>query len=173
MKTQWLGVFPKDKVPKEVDRYPTCMVVNTDPANRPGQHWVAYYFCSATKYEFFDSYGLHPSAYDFEERLLFPFDYNPYLLQSPYSECCGQYCIYYLYERGRNIQFYDLLSSFHRLDYYFNDKLVTRFYNYHFNPRDYYYHIFSSPSTSDQISLSLSHNQDSNIRLFVSKNFNK
>ena len=38
------------------------MVANTDPSSKPGTHWVAFYFPSKGKGEFFDSYG-HPPIY--------------------------------------------------------------------------------------------------------------
>lgn len=58
------GVFPSD-VLKTVVKHrtlPTCYVVNTDPASKPGEHWVAFYFpaCLTDKVEYFDSFGQPP-----------------------------------------------------------------------------------------------------------------
>ena len=37
------GVYASDQLPETV-RYPCAMVLNTDPADEPGEHWVATYF---------------------------------------------------------------------------------------------------------------------------------
>ena len=36
------------------------MVLNTDPADEPGEHWVAVYIHEDGKGEYFDSYGMAP-----------------------------------------------------------------------------------------------------------------
>ena len=51
------GVFPADEVPEIIDTFPCGFVANTDPSTEPGTHWVAFYFPSREKGEFFDSYG--------------------------------------------------------------------------------------------------------------------
>ena len=51
--------------PKVIDRFPCGFVANTDPSDEPGAHWVAFYFQSERKGEFFDSYG-KPPDYDDE-----------------------------------------------------------------------------------------------------------
>ena len=50
------GVFAADEVPKIITS-PCGFVANTDPSTEPGTHWVAFYFPSREKGEFFDSYG--------------------------------------------------------------------------------------------------------------------
>ena len=36
------------------------MVLNKDPADEPGEHWVAVYINEDRKGEYFDSYGMTP-----------------------------------------------------------------------------------------------------------------
>ena len=48
----------------EIKRYPKSFVVNTDPMELPGTHWIAIYFNKQMKGEFFDSYGKHPIHYN-------------------------------------------------------------------------------------------------------------
>ena len=55
------GVYARDQLPKSI-KYPTAMVWNTDPANQPGEHWVATYFNEDGMGEYFDSYGLETPA---------------------------------------------------------------------------------------------------------------
>ena len=57
------GVFAADELPKTFDTFPYGFVANTDPSTEPGTHWVAFYFPSRDKGEFFDSYGYPPEHY--------------------------------------------------------------------------------------------------------------
>ena len=45
-KQQFRGVFAANRLPKRVSRYPSAYIVNTDPASKPGTHWVAFYLPS-------------------------------------------------------------------------------------------------------------------------------
>ena len=58
----FLGVFASDQLPSKISTYPSGLIVNTDPIDKPGQHWVAMYFPNEGE-EFFDSYGFPPSFY--------------------------------------------------------------------------------------------------------------
>jgi hypothetical protein len=60
---QFCGVFPSDKLPQTIEKYPCGFVANTDPSNEPGTHWIAFYFPSEERGEFFDSYGHAPEYY--------------------------------------------------------------------------------------------------------------
>ena len=112
--TQFCGVFPSDRLPPDFLQSSLCSassyvpfsvacIANTDPSNLPGQHWVAFYIDRSRSppiFEFFDSYGLTPSDYNFptispNAHLI----HNPIALQSLTSTVCGQYCILYLYLR--------------------------------------------------------------------------
>src|SRR5438128_1093615 len=67
----FLGVFALDEQPStddlsELKKYPVAYIINSDPSNKPGQHWLAVYKESQDgALEFFDSYGQHPSNYSF------------------------------------------------------------------------------------------------------------
>ena len=52
----FVGVFAADELPT-LNTFPSGFVANTDPSTEPGTHWVAFYFPSREKGEFFDSYG--------------------------------------------------------------------------------------------------------------------
>ena len=53
------GVYARDQLPRSI-KYPAAMVWNTDPADQPGEHWIAAYFNEDGLGENFDSYGLAP-----------------------------------------------------------------------------------------------------------------
>ena len=93
------GVFAADELPKTFDTFPYGFVANTDPSTEPGTHWVAFYFPSRDKGEFFDSYGYPPEHYGLESYDIET--WNKYKLQSSWSNVCGQYCIFYLYHKSR------------------------------------------------------------------------
>ena len=46
------GVYPTDKLPI-VNKYPSGLIANTDPHDKPGTHWVATYFILLWESEFF------------------------------------------------------------------------------------------------------------------------
>ena len=49
------GVFAADELPRVMNTFPCGFVANTDPSTEPGMSWVAFYFPSRDKGEFFDS----------------------------------------------------------------------------------------------------------------------
>src|SRR5439155_25922967 len=95
------GVFPSDMLPKTLEFYPSGIVVNTDPAHKPGSHWVAFHFDSSGHLDFFDSYG-NPVTYYSPDLMRFADDnciswsYNPHQLQGHDTNVCGHYCIAFL-----------------------------------------------------------------------------
>lgn len=99
----YLGSYAFDEVPK-VDSFPSCLIINTHPRSKPGEHWLACYFDIKHQAYFFDSYGQKPSYYKLDSYLnknsnkIF---YNSKKIQGilPY---CGFYCIFFLLFIVRN-----------------------------------------------------------------------
>ena len=56
-------VFPSDKLPQIIDRYPCGLVVNTDPSTKPGTHEIGIFLTSPQNGEWFESYGKPPEFY--------------------------------------------------------------------------------------------------------------
>lgn len=75
---------------KNIDKqaFPLCFVSNTHSSSKPGQLWVASYLTYTHYLEFFDSYGLTPSSYDFYITIS---PSNPYMLQRLDSNVCAHY----------------------------------------------------------------------------------
>jgi hypothetical protein len=121
-----LGVFPADSLPsagkilKTLQHFPLCcFVANTDPAARPGKHWVAFIATSSRSdgfhLEYFDSYGLPLAVYTelyagCTRNQFVPLIcvVNTVSLQDTYSSVCGYYCILFAHFRamGRSFKFY-------------------------------------------------------------------
>ena len=95
------GVFPADKIPALTAS--SGLVANTEGHMDVGSHWIAMFVHHPQTLEFFDSYGLPPSAYGQDiENFARQFTYvkcNKKQLQSLTSNVCGHYCIYYLVKR--------------------------------------------------------------------------
>ena len=120
------GVYSCDNLPRDGRG---LMVVNTDPSDRPGEHWIAIYIdAGGQRGEYFDSLGREPYATfrDYMNRHCEYWTFNDKRLQSIASRFCGHYCIYYCKLRCRNIDMRRIVSRFSN-DTGFNDVLVHGF----------------------------------------------
>ena len=126
---QFCGVFAADEIPTTFDTLPCGLVVNTDPISEPGTHWVAFYLPSQEHLEFFDSYGNHPEYYGFN---LKPTIWNQRKLQSSWTDVCGQYCIFYLYQKTKGLTMHEIVNMFTH-DTSLNDCTVACYVKKHFN----------------------------------------
>ena len=118
------GVFSIDNLPEN----PHLLVCNTDPSDRPGQHWIVIYVDEEGRGDFFDSFGRRPSA-DFERymnRHCLTWNFNDRQLQSVVSKFCGHYCIYFCINRSRGVDMRKIVRSF-TTDTGLNDVLVHAF----------------------------------------------
>ena len=97
---RWLGVFARDELPdltREIR--PWCLILNTDPKDQPGTHWLALYAAKEGRIELFDAFGLPPITYNLDSLKPLHLFYS---FQSPSSSVSGHYCIVYIYLRSRN-----------------------------------------------------------------------
>ena len=108
-KAHFLGVFARDQIPSsdQFTRYPAYFISNTDLSSASGRHWVAFYFPSALKLEFFDSFAHTFSYYGFKSLTeIYPNLHEIITvnrpIQSNTSCVCGHYCIYFLVYRILN-----------------------------------------------------------------------
>ena len=86
------GVYASDILPLEVKHYPQSFVVNLDTSEKPGNHWVVFYFIDDQHGEFFDSCRLPPHRYtkyseDFLNKNAVQWTYNRKHLQSSFYRC--------------------------------------------------------------------------------------
>jgi len=130
LNTQCSGVFALDKI-LPLDGFPTCCIVNTDPHNHPGSHWVAVFIDHDRNGDYFDSYGRKPHKKPLLQHMkkhCIDWVWNEKLLQCPYSSVCGQYCLYFLYHRVRGETMSSIMNRFGgNLEE--NDLLVCRWVN--------------------------------------------
>ena len=130
------GVYPSDKLPASVSQYPALYIANVDTSDKPGSHWVAFYFTKEQEGEFFDSYGAPPSKYSgtfttFLNNNSNQWIFNTVTFQSIYSKVCGHYCLYFAFYRSRQISMSAIGHRFSK-NTRKNDSLVKRFIEKHF-----------------------------------------
>ena len=102
-----VGVYPRDRVPERPARR-SCLVVNSDAAGEPGEHWLAIYVLE--RVEFFDSFGMHPSAYSLNIPTALIVLKSP--IQSLNSDTCGEHCILFLSRRAHGVSITSIRSSY-------------------------------------------------------------
>jgi hypothetical protein len=125
----FIGVFPSDKLPKKILRWPGCLIANTKKSDHPGEHWIALYFTVENTVEYFCSFGEKPdnalAIYLKNENTVC----NKTRIQSTSSTTCGQHCLFYLHFRCRNMTMSSIVRLFSSKDILFNDHMVTGFIN--------------------------------------------
>lgn len=125
----FLGVFAKNKLPTKLpSRRPLILVCNTDVASKPGEHWVALFFCNYSCGEFFDSFGREPDEHfgAYLKKFCDSIIFNDKCIQSVISSFCGHYCIFYCYYRCLDYSMHDIVSCFSS-DTALNDAIVHKF----------------------------------------------
>lgn len=125
------GCFAADQISEMQTskiQYPYTFIVNTDVSSKPGEHWVAVYVCSETLVEYFDSLAEPPNTYI--GQFLAKFETivkNDYVLQNPFTNVCGQFCIYFVTKRCSGFLFVNIVKFlFHMKN---ADKYVRNFLN--------------------------------------------
>lgn len=109
----FLGTLPIDKLHKKVS-YPSCLIINNQPSNKYGEHWVAIYFDTHQKATFFDSYGKSSSFYKlrtFIKKNSKSYTENKKQLQS-ISNHCGYYCVLFLIFKSLGYSLKQFLKNF-------------------------------------------------------------
>ena len=114
------GVFARNKIPDIPKDKTVAYIVNTDPAHKPGQHWVAFYITKKTVY-YFDSYGLPPKGF---RKVMNTRPRKKYFLRRLQGSgyMCGNYCLYFILSRLLRLNFQGFGSD---LDA--NDRFVKLF----------------------------------------------
>ena len=118
-----------DQLPDNLEKLPCIFVCNTDPSNLPGQHWIALYFDEQGHGEYFDSlgpYSVNREIVSYMDMHTLSWHKNENQIQSLYSNVCGQYCIYFLMKRCRNISINTVVNHF-TSDFIKNDIFISDF----------------------------------------------
>lgn len=128
------GVYASDQLPKDLLPGKRLYVANTDPASKPGQHWVAFYFDQNGGCSYFDSYGFPPtqeSFLTFIQNNANHWTFNTERIQHPKSTVCGHYCIFFGVHMCRGLKMGKIVSMFDA-DPRLNDIMVVHFINHYY-----------------------------------------
>ena len=126
----YLGTFARDDIPNIlIKKRPLGLIINTDPSNKPGTHWVALFINQNNCAEYFDSFGERPICCEIQNFLKINkikcLKYNKYKIQSIFSSNCGAFCILYLKTRCNKFSFNEFIKLFTANKIY-NDAIVER-----------------------------------------------
>lgn len=126
------GVYASDTLPIHITKLPILLICNTDPISKPGEHWVSIFISQKRKGEYFDSFGLPPSnqnIINFLKRNCKELKYNKHMIQSLFSNYCGQFCIMYVYHKANKKSLNFFLKLFNRKKPILNNNIVFKFFN--------------------------------------------
>jgi Ulp1 family protease len=112
------GVFPSNKLSNIANN--SLVILNTDPEDKVGSHWVALYVNKDTS-EFFDSLGNSPRSYHkywhtFLMKNSKKYIFNDLRLQNFNSSDCGKFCIFYVVLRSSGIEFKSIIKMLQNVD---------------------------------------------------------
>ena len=132
LKPYFYGTVACDRLPsRPIKKVPRGYIVNTDPHDRPGRHWLALWTHSGNVCEVMDSYALPLESYETTDLLQDWLKsqwkyviYNGQSLQSIYSKSCGNYALFYLKDRAKGQSMNEFLRRFSKHGYVNNDHKV-------------------------------------------------
>jgi len=125
------GTVPCDRLPETLPQEgPVAYIVNTDPHDRPGKHWIGLWTYDNVC-EVLDSYGVsldvYGTAHPLKEWPGRHFKYqvhNGKSLQSIFSQSCGDYALMFLIDRAESRSMNDFLNRFKKNAFVENDHKV-------------------------------------------------
>lgn len=125
----FIGVFARDKLPITLPhRRPLMLVCNTDPHDKPGEHWIAIYIGIDTRGEYFDSLGAEPhiTFKRYLDRYCKSWITSGKQLQSVLTHFCGHYCVFYCLYKTLGYNMESIVNCFTN-DTTLNDWMVHKF----------------------------------------------
>jgi len=126
------GVYAFDKIPKVIkeDHFIIC---NTGDSNSGGEHWFVIHRCTSETIEVFDSLGISENKLNKLKTLKFKkvkkLKFNVTPVQALDSTLCGEYSVYFVYQRlfNKDFGFNQLMNEIFSLNYTDNSKAVADF----------------------------------------------
>ena len=131
----FIGVYPRDRLPKTLDRRPPLtIIVNTDTCNLSGRHWVAAYIDQDGHAEYFDSFAQpipnHIALWLTRFSTQWNYVLHPFIdppIQNISSQTCGAFAFYFVHRRPLLDSCRAVLSPFRSLKS--NDQFVITYLN--------------------------------------------
>ena len=128
-------IYSPDTLPQYISFFPCAYIVNTDPSNLPGEHWIVFWLEDAVTSEYFDSFENLPETYSssfagFLERNTETCTYNNIQFQKRDRTTCGYYVLFYLLmkcERKSILDICNILDSLKSPDDFVYSYILNRF----------------------------------------------
>ena len=128
--------MPINFLPLQYISRPSSFIVNTLPVTDfnkvpEGEHWFALFIPTRGPIEYFDSYGGKPinsEVYRFCQINRKKIVQNKFKIQANTSIKCGDFSVFYLFLRSRNISMKRIVKFFIRYKHY-NDKIIESIFN--------------------------------------------
>ena len=130
----YLGTYPMNKLPNLPKTFPKRIIINTDPANKVGDHWIALVL-TYKKVFYFDSFGIKMINEEIKNFLLPKYKsviFNNLCIQHITSDKCGAFCIYFVKSVHNLKSYYKFLSNFSTNNLKINDKIIMNKVKYMF-----------------------------------------
>jgi hypothetical protein len=110
-KEYFKGVYSSNNIPL-LAKYPHCFIANTDKKGTRGEHWVAFFVKNEKNIEYFDSYAEKPN----EDITIYLSNFleikmNNHTIQSPFSDSCGHFCVYFIFNRCIGLGFKEIVKN--------------------------------------------------------------
>lgn len=99
------GCFMRDALPTLKKN--ESIIINLDDSDNAGSHWVAL-ISIGKKLQYFDSFGVYPPdeiKSKYKKKVMF----STMQVQDINSNRCGWYCLYFLNEISKGIDYFDLI----------------------------------------------------------------
>ena len=109
------GCYPSNKLPKVEP--PCYFVVNTDPSDKAGEHWVVVAILKNKKAYYFDSFGfppLVPAIASYLNKNSSEVTYNSATLQHPDTKSCGLFCIDFIRKLSSGCTYKEYIQAYTR-----------------------------------------------------------
>ena len=130
----FIGVYPDDIFPDVTNIDPPfCIILNSDPHNKLGEHWSVVFRNDEYSTSYFCSLGRAPTpnATAFIKSMGGLYYANMRRFQPLNSVRCGNYCLYYCDLKAQSFSDSDIYKTFSTDDYKTNDDLVTAYTYFH------------------------------------------
>ena len=125
-KPNFIGCFARNELPQVSQ--PCSFIVNTDPSDRSGSHWLAIVLRQETAL-YFDSFGLpilEPDIKNYLSQYYSYVIYNTECIQDTLSEYCGYYCAAFIKQVQSVEDFSIFVNKFSFINPKLNDKIVMQ-----------------------------------------------
>lgn len=99
-------------------------IINTDPLDYPGTHWLAFHKKGNDK-RYFDSFGMKPYSF-VDEKIGGNMQYLDCSFQNPKNATCGLYCLFFIHLCENTDRPYENIKKYLRGDEHFSFTLNKR-----------------------------------------------